>query len=496
MKILLTIPHFYQAQGEARHASQHTDPRPRLEALSECLTKLHLHFGRSQYLFDIQRTVAYPINQTHAHQLDVVICTTQGKHLLSHLSLPPNSYVHCETQSVPMRLGFECHAVLRDRCGQYDYYGYLEDDLILHDPWFFEKLIWFNKAVGNSCLLQPNRYESSPLGAVRKLYVDGNLAPAATAPFQNVQDQPEIPGQVLETPMRFVRPLNPHSGCFFLNAAQMEHWLKTPYYLDRDCSFVGPLESAATLGIMRTFRVYKPAPECAAFLEIQHFGTGFARHVGNGYAIVDPPPTVGLYESALKTLQFPGGGEAQARWAQIPGWFDPVKAQAIQQIVRQLASGARLAELGSFMGRSSIAIASVMPSDGRLWCVDHFQGSKEHHNKPFGDLDLFDEFQKNLEGFGVLSRVDVLRMNTLEAGDQIQPESLDFLLVDASHDYQSVKADLECWYPKLKRGGYLVCDDYHTNWPGVMQAVNEMHQPGQVVAGALWVHRRPIEPGD
>jgi hypothetical protein len=159
-----------------------------------------------------------------------------------------------------MRLGFECHAVLRERRGQCDYYGYLEDDLILHDPWFFAKMVWFNKSVGDDCLLQPNRYESSPLGTAQKLYVDGNLGPDVTARFQNIQEQPEIVGSVLETPIRFLRVLNPHSGCFFLNPAQMEHWLEQPYFLDRDASFVGPLESAATLGIMRTFRVFKPAP--------------------------------------------------------------------------------------------------------------------------------------------------------------------------------------------------------------------------------------------
>jgi hypothetical protein len=38
-------------------------------------------------------------------------------------------------------------------------------------------------------------------------------------------------------------------------------------FFDRDTSFIGPLESAATLGIMRAFRIYKPAPEHAAFLE-------------------------------------------------------------------------------------------------------------------------------------------------------------------------------------------------------------------------------------
>ena len=75
------------------------------------------------------------------------------------------------------------------------------------------------------------------------------------------------------------RTSNPHSGCFFLNAAQMIAWANRGDFLDRATGFIGPLESAATLGIMRAFRVYKAAEDNAAFFEIEHFGTGFIRHL-------------------------------------------------------------------------------------------------------------------------------------------------------------------------------------------------------------------------
>jgi hypothetical protein len=84
----------------------------------------------------------------------------------------------------------------------------------------------------------------------------------------------------MEQAVSFKRPLNPHSGCFFLNAEQMEYWAKQPYFLDRDCGFIGPLESAASLGIMKTFKIYKPTASHANFLEIQHFGSGFINLIG------------------------------------------------------------------------------------------------------------------------------------------------------------------------------------------------------------------------
>ena len=137
------------------------------------------------------------------------------------------------------------------------------------------KLAWFNGHVGQDKLLLPNRFEMGSGPLVHKAYVDGDLARRATARFQNVDDCPRLQSEVLGTKVVFRRPLNPHSGCFFLNVEQMQHWAAQPYFLDGDTSFVGPLESAATLGIMRAFKIYKPAPENASFLEIEHYGSRF-----------------------------------------------------------------------------------------------------------------------------------------------------------------------------------------------------------------------------
>ncbi len=288
MRILFTIPHFYDAEGDGQHGSQQRDPRPRLVAIAQCITALHQLFGDSQRLIQIHQGQAVPANTDPVSSVDVVVCTTQDKHLLNHLPIAETLYTHCPTQAEPMMLGFECQTVLRDRLPDYDYYGFLEDDLILHDPWLFTKLAWFNAQVGDLNLLQPNRYEISANHAVHRCYVDGEIRPRATEAFQNVQEQPILTANILGKTIRFGRSLNPHSGCYFLNRRQMEHWVSQPHFLDRDTRFIGPLESAATLGIMKTFRIYKPVPEHANFLEIQHFGTGFLGLIGSHVSLADP----------------------------------------------------------------------------------------------------------------------------------------------------------------------------------------------------------------
>jgi hypothetical protein len=285
LRILITIPHFFKPDG-GRHASQRQDLQSRLQALSMSLAALHQLFGKAQAIINIAQKLALPANQNQDYDLDIVICTTGEHHLLDQISLPYHFYRHHSTQAEPLLLGFECQAVLRDCLGKYDYYCFLEDDLILHDPWFFLKLAWFSQQAGELSLLQPHRYEISTHNLICKAYIDGDLAPKVTEPFQNVHEGSEIHGQIMGVPIAFCRTLNPHSGCYFLNQMQMASWVSQPHFLDRDTSFVGPLESAATLGIIKTFQVYKTVLQQANFFEIQHFGKSFLGLIGEKVDLV------------------------------------------------------------------------------------------------------------------------------------------------------------------------------------------------------------------
>ena len=69
-----------------------------------------------------------------------------------------------------------------------------------------------------------------------------------------------------------------------------------------------------------------------------------------------------------------------------------------------------------------------------------------------------------------------IRKNSIEAADQFEDESLDFVFIDASHEYEDVKKDIQIWLPKIKKGGILAGHDYYIGYdyfPGVKAAVNE-----------------------
>jgi hypothetical protein len=105
---------------------------------------------------------------------------------------------------------------------------------------------------------------------VHKLYVDYHLSPAVTQRYQDTAREPRLEMPFLDETVAFERTSYPSAGCFFLSADQLVQWVHAPAFLDGDISYLGPLDSAATLSVVKTFRVYKPVLEQAWFLEVMH----------------------------------------------------------------------------------------------------------------------------------------------------------------------------------------------------------------------------------
>jgi hypothetical protein len=286
MRILFTIPHYYDAKGGGNYGSLKSNAAPRRAALLGTLFTLHSTFGRRQGLLGHGQKDS---NSALSADIEIVVCTVGERHLLGGLRLPAGLMRQHKTGAESMYLGYECHDILRRQLGRFDYYCYLEDDIAVLDPLFFRKLDWFSRLAGDEALLQPNRNEVGATQRWYKLYIDGDLTkPEWSERWQDTQDRNEIVGEAFGAPVRFIRVNNPHSGCFFLNARQMAHWAKQPDFLTRENCFVGPLESAATLGVMRHFRVYKPARANAGFLEVRHLDN---RYLGARLAKKPAPRT-------------------------------------------------------------------------------------------------------------------------------------------------------------------------------------------------------------
>ena len=121
----------------------------------------------------------------------------------------------------------------------------------------------------------PNRIETlEGQGQLRRFYIDGNYNPAASLHYRQSQDL-SLSMQHLGEWVQFDQPSNLHSGCFFLNRDQSYLFLNSGHAGVVDESFHGPLESAATLAMLKTFQLLKPAHANGRFLTVEHGGRNF-----------------------------------------------------------------------------------------------------------------------------------------------------------------------------------------------------------------------------
>jgi hypothetical protein len=85
---------------------------------------------------------------------------------------------------------------------------------------------------------------------------------------------------------------------------------------------------------------------------------------------------------------------------------------------------------------------------------------------------LYNEFLKNIEP--VKDIINPVRKSSEDAVKDYKDESLDFVFIDAGHEYEDVIKDINYWLPKVKKGGILAGHDYSQDSPGVMRAVHEL----------------------
>lgn len=174
----------------------------------------------------------------------------------------------------------------------------------------------------------------------------------------------------------------------------------------------------------------------------------------------------------------------------IQGWFN---YESIYDTAVNLApDSAHFVEIGSWRGKSTAYLAVTIINSNKniqVDCVDTWQGSlteEVHQNDPAViNKTLYNEFLINMEP--VKHIINPVVMTSADAVKLYNNNSLDFVLIDGSHEYEDVYHDITEWLNKVKPGCMLAGDDYE--WPGVKRAVNELLPDAEIIHGpGLWVY--------
>ena len=186
----------------------------------------------------------------------------------------------------------------------------------------------------------------------------------------------------------------------------------------------------------------------------------------------------------------------QPEFNEIPGWFS--YQNLYDKMVESSNHTATFVEVGSWLGKSTNHMASKIKESGKdikFITIDTFKGSVDeniHQNivDSFGG-DIFSEFVENTILSNNDNTFDIIKDTSENASKQFLNNSIDYIMIDAGHDYESVSEDLKFWYHKIKPGGIISGDDYATEFMGVIEAVNEYFYKQVNITFPQWSRKKP-----
>jgi predicted O-methyltransferase YrrM len=178
-------------------------------------------------------------------------------------------------------------------------------------------------------------------------------------------------------------------------------------------------------------------------------------------------------------------------YQEIDGWFDFQNIYSWQ--IALVGQKAHFVEVGAWLGKSAAFMAVDIINSRkqiRFDVVDNWKGlTGDVVPQAMRDDGVYESFLRNMEP--VKEVIHPIRLSSLEAVEQYQNDSLDFVFIDASHEYNDVRADISKWWSKIKFGGYLAGHDMQH--PGVNRAVREAFKRRFKKFNTSWVVQK-IDP--
>ncbi|MEZ0096081.1 class I SAM-dependent methyltransferase [Streptacidiphilus sp. EB129] len=148
--------------------------------------------------------------------------------------------------------------------------------------------------------------------------------------------------------------------------------------------------------------------------------------------------------------------------ADVPGWLTFRQAMALGRMAHEAGSKARILEIGSYQGRSTISLALGAAADATVVAVDPFLGNEVgprasdlSQGMPDGDREAF---LANLARAGVTGKVTHLPLRSSDV-PSVKATGARLVFIDGSHRFRDVAGDLRAASEWLLPGGRLAVHD-------------------------------------
>lgn len=128
-------------------------------------------------------------------------------------------------------------------------------------------------------------------------------------------------------------------------------------------------------------------------------------------------------------------------------------------------------EIGVLKGENIRFLLDELPNVKLIYGVDPFvEHTDQNTTRSQEDMDKYLSIaEENLKPHK--KRYKLVKKTSADAAADFKDESVDFILLDGDHSYEGIKADLNAYYPKLKKGGHMFIHDCYSQ--NVLKAIHE-----------------------
>ena len=191
----------------------------------------------------------------------------------------------------------------------------------------------------------------------------------------------------------------------------------------------------------------------------------------------DTNPLITYIDDDLKKTKQHIIQQLKPEFNEIPGWFS--YKEIYDDVVEKAPFEATFVEVGAWFGKSTNYLAERIKESKKniqFTTVDTWKGTDDEslHQTIVAAYsgDIYYDFIDNTALSNNYGTFETIKDTSQNASKQFPLNSIDYIMIDAGHSYDSLIGDLKNWYHKVKPGGYISGDDYGV-FSGVTQAAND-----------------------
>jgi predicted O-methyltransferase YrrM len=158
--------------------------------------------------------------------------------------------------------------------------------------------------------------------------------------------------------------------------------------------------------------------------------------------------------------------------------------------VAEFSQYTRFVEVGVYTGASLTYLGNRLKQRGSDWtliAVDLWErvNDETDYARTIGP-EIRAECEGRIKANGLSDNVNLIQGDSVKASTMFRDQSIDFVFIDANHDYEHAKSDILAWLPKIKPGGTIAGHDILETTCGVEQAVKEIFVYKYKIMSGCW----------